>query len=113
MLLDHSHRRLRSASLNPRITIRGIANEREIIGDVLGPHTELRFHRGLIPYRAALSIHLNDTIADNALREILVGSPDRDFLDTLVLRREICGGRERIIGLELPHRPRRDTHRLE
>ena len=62
---------------------------------------------------AASAIHLHDAIADDALREILVRRPDAHLLDPRVLRREMRGRRERIVGLELDHRPRRHAHRRE
>ena len=49
-------------------------------------------------------------IADDALREVLVRRPDADLLDAVVLRRQECGGCERIIGFQLDHRPDGNPH---
>ena len=56
---------------------------------------------------AASAIDLDDAIADDALREILVRRPDAHLLDLRIVRRQMRGRRERVVGLELDHRPRR------
>ena len=60
---------------------------------------------------AAPAIDLHDAVADDALREILVGRPDAHLLDARVARGEMRRRGERVVGLELDHRPGRDAHR--
>jgi hypothetical protein len=59
----------------------------------------------------ASAIHLHDSVRAHALREILVRRPDRDLLHPSIGRSERRGRRERVVGLELDHRPYRDSHR--
>ena len=49
----------------------------------------------------------------HALRQVLVGRPDRDLLDLLVLRRQMRGRSERVIRFELDHGPDDNAHRRE
>src|SRR5205085_1103955 len=90
-----------------------IADEREIIRDVRWSHAELRAHGVGVANLSALAIDLHDAIADDGLREILVGGPDAHLLDALVLRREVRRRCQRVVGLEVHHRPNDDTHRRE
>ena len=59
----------------------------------------------------APAVDLHHARTSHALRQILIGRPDGDFLDLLVLRREMRGRSERIIGFELDHRPDDNAHR--
>ena len=63
--------------------------------------------------RLAGTVDLHDAIVDDALREILVRRPDADLLDARIVGGDSRGGRERVVGLELDHRPRDDAHRDE
>jgi hypothetical protein len=56
---------------------------------------------------------LHDEVTLDTLRQILVGGPDADLLDRRILARNAHRGGERIVGLELDHRPHGDTHRGE
>jgi hypothetical protein len=64
------------------------------------------------PASCRAAVHLHDAPAD-ALAEVLVDGPDLHLLDALVLRRQMRRRCERIIGLEIPHRPADDAHRDE
>src|SRR4029077_449439 len=66
-----------------------------------------------IANRFAPAIDLHHARTSYALRQILVGRPNSDFLDLFVLRREMRGRSERIIGFELDHRPDHNAHRRE
>ena len=66
-----------------------------------------------IANRFAPAVDLHHARTSHALRQILIGRPDGDFLDLLVLRREMRGRSERIIGFELDHRPDDNAHRRE
>ncbi len=61
----------------------------------------------------APAVDLHDARTSHALRQIFIRRPDRDFLYLLVLRREMRGRSERIIGFELDHRPDDNAHRRE
>ena len=70
-------------------------------------HAELRAHAVLVERRAPDPVEAHDARAAHALREVLVRRADHDLLD-VALRREARGGRrERVVALELDHRPRR------
>src|SRR6187402_1746375 len=73
---------------NPRITIRGVADEREEVGDVFGVDTILRPHARGIQDLLRPAQHLDDMVASHALREVLVRGPDADLPHVLIL----CGG---------------------
>ena len=78
-----------------------------------GVDAELRAHAVGVADLAALAIDLHDAIADHALREVLVRRPDADLLDARIPRREVGRGGQRVVGLELDHRPHDDAHRRE
>ena len=54
---------------------------------------------------------MHHPLCDNALREILVRRPDAHLLHSFILGRNVSRGSERVIGLELDHRPDNYTHR--
>ena len=58
-----------------------------------------------------LAIDLHDAVAAHALREILVGRPDATFSTRRRPRRDARGRGQRVVGLELDHRPDGDAHR--
>ena len=74
---------------------------------------ELFAYPSRIANRFAPAVDLHHARTSHALRQILIGRPDGDFLDLLVLRREMRGRSERIIGFELDHRPDDNAHRRE
>ena len=78
-----------------------------------GIDPELFADPGRIANDVAPAIDLHHARIPHALRQILVRRPDGDFLDPLVLRREMRGRSERIIGFELDHRPDDNAHRRE
>ena len=78
-----------------------------------GLDAELFAYPSRIANRFAPAVDLHHARTSHALRQILVGRPDGDFLDLLVLRREMRGRSERIIGFELDHRPDDNAHRRE
>jgi hypothetical protein len=78
-----------------------------------GLDAELFAYPSRIANRFAPAVDLHHARPSHALRQILIGRPDGDFLDLLVLRREMRGRSERIIGFELDHRPDDNAHRRE
>ena len=75
--------------------------------------TELGAHRRRVADLLAAAVDLHDAVVAYALRQILVGRPDADPLGARVGSGEPRGGGERVIGLELGHRPYRDAHARE
>jgi len=88
-----------------------IPDEGQIIRYKFRVHTEFRSHAGGIANRAAPSIYLHDAISANALRKIFVRSPDTDFLNARVVRRDLGGRCERVVGFQIDHCPDGDAHR--
>src|SRR5690606_16164278 len=97
----------------PGISVRRIADEREPVRNQRGLDAELLAYRRRVADLLAAAIDLHDAIALHALREILVRRPDVDLLHTLVGRRDPRRARERVVRLELDHRPHDDAHRVE
>src|SRR6201993_1675178 len=93
------------------VAIGRIAHEREQIRDEPRADTELFAYPSRIANRFAPAVDLHHARPSYALRQILIGRPDGDFLDPFVLRREMRGRSERIIGFELDHRPDDNPHR--
>src|SRR5262249_3147979 len=98
---------------NSRISVCRVADESEVVGDQIGSDAELLANTLHIADLFCLAIDLDDAVATDALREILVRSPDADLLHALVLRGDRCRRGERVVGLELDHRPYDHTHRGE
>src|SRR5205085_7949279 len=95
------------------VAVGRIAHEREQVRYERWIDAEFFAYRSRIPNRFPPAIDLHHARIAHALRQILIGRPDRDFLDRLVLRREMRGRSERIIGFELDHRPDDNAHRRE
>ena len=95
------------------IAVGCVADQREVVGDQRRVDAELLAHRGGIADRLGAAIHLHDAIVAHALREILVGCPDADLLDSLVGRGERGRRSQCVVGLELDHRPHGHAHRSE
>ncbi len=95
------------------ITVGRIAHEREQVRNERRIDAELFAHRGRIANDFAPAVDLHNTRPSHALRQILIGRPDRDAFYFLVLRREMRGRSERIIGFELDHRPDDHAHRRQ
>src|SRR5688572_10848705 len=82
--IDQLRRGLWSTSGNPRITIRRVTNEGEIVRNKLRVHAKLCAHAFRVANRAAAPIYLNNAIVNDALRQILVRCPDTNLLDTFI-----------------------------
>ncbi len=59
------------------------------------------------------AIELHDPVPDDTLGQVLVGRADDDLAHLGVLRRHVCGRGQRVVGLELDHRPEPDAERGE
>src|SRR5581483_1173524 len=93
-----------------RIAVGGIPDQREVIRDQCRIDAELRPYAGSITNQLAPSVHLDDAIPANALRQILIRGPNTNLLGTIVLRGNRRSRRKRIVGLELDHGPHRNPH---
>src|SRR5436190_6947945 len=100
-------------SCDAGVTVGRIADEREQVRNELWADTELFAYRSRIANRFAPAVDLHHARTSHALRQILIGRPDGDFLDLLILRRDMRGRSERIIGFELDHWPDDNAHRCE
>src|SRR6266576_2790779 len=98
---------------DPGVAVRRIAYEREQVRNKRRIDAELFAYPGGIANRFAPAVDLHHARTAHALRQILIGRPDGDFLDLLVLRRERRGRSGRIIGLEPDHRQDENAHRRE
>src|SRR2546425_3370455 len=92
------------------VSVRRVADEREEVRNQGGLHPELLTHSRRIANLLPLAIHLYYAVPADALRQILVGSPDADFLHARISRSNLRRGGERVVGLELDHGPYRDSH---
>src|SRR4051812_3817465 len=110
---EHGRGRFRAPALQSRIAVGGITHERQVVGNRGGRHAILRNHRGFVQRRAGPPIELYDTCAAHALGEVLVGRADHNAIDVWIVRGRAGCRRERIIGLELHHRPDGDAERGE
>src|SRR6266404_8004603 len=90
-----------------------IAHEREQIRNEWRIDAELFADPSRIANRFAPAVDLHHARISHALRQILVGRPDGDFLDLLVLRSDMRSRSERIISFELDHRPDDNAHLRE
>jgi hypothetical protein len=77
---EHRGGRFRPPTLEPGITISGVANQREVIRNRLRRHSELLDHAGLIEGDARTAVQLHHPRAADALREVLVGCADNHAL---------------------------------
>jgi hypothetical protein len=103
----------RADSRNAGIAVGRVSDQREKIGDQRGLHSEFLAHAGRIENLLSPAIDLHDAVFANALREVFVRRPDAHLLHTRILRSDARRGCERIVGLQLDHRPDRDAHRGE
>src|SRR5215208_5882321 len=82
------------------IAVGRIAHEREQVRNELRIDSELFAYSSRITNRFAPAVDLHHARTSHALGQILIGRPDGDFLDLLVLRRKMRGRSECIIGFE-------------
>ena len=98
---------------NAWISIRGIADEGEEVGNQDGLNSELLANSLCIADLLTSAVNLDYPVAADALRQVFVGRPDADFLDTLISTGDLRRGGERVVSLELGHRPYCHAHSSE
>src|SRR2546429_2894762 len=104
-------RRPPRSTLFPYTTLfRSIAHQREVVGDRGRTDAEARHDTALVAQLALAAVGLDDAVPDHALAQILVGRADDDLLDLSRLCGPNGGRRERVVGLELLHRPDHHAH---
>ena len=92
-----------------RDPVGGVADQRQEVGDALRPDAAPGPQGLLVDLAAPDPVHLHHPAAGEALAEVLVRREDAHLLDLVA---EAGGGRgERVVGLELPHRPDHDPER--
>src|SRR6185312_1825806 len=96
-----------------RVAVGAVADEREQVGDAVGPDAELLADAVDVADRAGPAVDLYHAVAAHGLGQILVGRPDADLVDVVVAGGDAGGGGERVVGLELHHRPDGNPHRGE
>ena len=102
---QHLRGRALAPAVEPRDPVRRIADEREQVGNDCRHDAELRADARLVERDVLPAVPLDDARADHALAHVLVDRADPHLLDALVRRRVRGRRRDRIIGLELDHRP--------
>ena len=81
-------------------------DQRQVIGDRLGRHPELRGDPRSIEDGAAAPVELDDAaVRADALAEVLVGGADDHLIHLRIGGRHRRGCGQRVVGLELHHRP--------
>src|SRR5207247_2399543 len=95
---------------NAWISVCRVADEGEEVRDQRASAPVLLPPARRIADRLPFAIHLYDAVPADALRQILVGSPDADFLHARISRGDVGRGGERVVGLELDHGPYGHAH---
>ena len=110
---ENGSRRLRAPARQARIAVGRVADQREVVGDRRRRDAELLDDAGLVARDARPAIQLDDARAAHALGEVLVRRADDHAFDTRIASRRHRPGGERIVRLELHHRPDDDAGRRE
>src|SRR5579872_1566817 len=104
---------LGTPSRHTRESIRTIPDHSQVVRDRLRRYAELRLNGGLVAHDVAAAIQLNNSRADYALTQILVGRANEHTSHAFVSRSLESGGSQGIIGLVMNHWPDHDAHCLE
>jgi hypothetical protein len=108
-LRQHRGGRLGAPPGESRIAVGRVPDERQVVGYRLGRYPVFVDHPLPIQYLACPSVELDDPRVADTLGEILVGRADDDALHLRVGRGPRRRRGERIVGLELHHRPHRNS----
>ncbi len=103
--------RFRAPARQARKAVGSITDQRQIVGDAGRRDAELRHDAGFVEDGARSPVQLDDAGPAHALREIFVRRADHDALDARVGGSGRRRGRQRVVGLELDHRPHDDPRR--
>ena len=113
VLRQHSRGGSGSPACETRIAVGAVPHQGQIIGDRRGRDAELLDDARLVADRPCATIHLHDARAANRLRQILVGRADEHAIHARIRRGRRRGSRQRVVSLELHHRPHRDAQRRQ
>ncbi len=92
------------------IAVRRVTDQGEEVGNQDGLHPELRAHAFLVEDAVPSAVNLDDPLAANALRQVLVRCPDADRSHRLTVGGNLRCRREPVVSLELDHGPHRYAH---
>src|SRR6266568_2129161 len=98
---------------NARISVGGVADQGEEVGNQRGLHAEFLANSVGITDLLRSAVDLHDPVAPDALRQVLVGSPDADPLYALVSESDLRRGGQPVVRLQLGHGPDGHSHRGE
>ena len=96
----------------PGEAVGAVADEREVVRDRGRGDAEALLDGGGVASLALAAVELDDLAAD-ALRQVLVRRRDHDAAHRGVLGGPHGGGRERVVSLEVDHRPDAHAERLQ
>jgi hypothetical protein len=105
--------RLGAPAGQPRIAIGCVADEGQEIGDRRRLDAPLLEHAVPVIGDRPAPVAEDDPIVDDALGHVLVGGADDDLLHRRISPEPGGGRADRVVGLELDHRPEDDAERLD
>ncbi len=108
---EHRGRRLGTPAGQARESVRAVADEGEVVRDRRRRHAELGDDAVLVDQPRLAPVELDDPGAPHALAEVLVRRADDDLLDRWVVGRYRGRAGQRVVGLDVDHRPDRHAHR--
>ncbi len=102
---QHRSRALCSPPLHTRKSVRAVPHYPQIIRNRLRLHAELGHHAQLIPKKILSPIQLHHPCAHDALAQIFVWRANQHLPHAIIQGSLRRGRSQRIIGLEVDHRP--------
>ncbi len=110
VLLQPLGGRLRSDAWHARNVVRGVADQRQVVDDLLGRHVELLLHASAVERRVAHRVDERDVLVDE-LRHVLVAGRDHRLLAGG--RRLACERADHVVGLDALDAQQRHAQRLD
>ena len=104
--------RLGAPAWDARDSVGGVSDQRQVVGHRHGFDTELGAYPGFVEHEVAPAIDDDDPLPLHALRQVLVRRAEPHGFDVRVGAVARRRGRQRIVGLELDHRPHHEAQRL-
>ena len=108
---QHGGRGLRAPARQSRVAVGGIADDGQVVRDRGRAHAPLRAHAGVVVDQPAAAVPEHDPLALDELGHVLVGRADEDPLDLRIVGESNGRRGDRVVGLELDHRPQRTIPR--
>ena len=110
---EHGRGGLVAPAGEARVAVGRVADERQAVRDALGCDAPLRPHAGVVVGEVAAAIPEHDPLVTDQLGHVLVRGADHDPLDPRVRGESVGGGADRVVGLELDHRPQDHVEGLD